>query len=649
MATLNIGASTPLNIDDAVLAPYKARVQSGEDATKVSQEFFQMVGQDIQANAFIKNAQGNATGATNESFLRKYGYDGNSNSTNYAMNLLSSMSGDSAGIGALSAIFQNKEQPTQYTPGSLTSGNPEVVAGTEKPANTDSDKGYVFNDPNDPGMVAYRERLAAQGQIPQGQTPEGQQSQTGQAPQTQGVPTVPVSNYTGPSVVDYLNSIGQPSDYNSRALLAQRMGIQNYSGTATQNTQLLSSLRGGQTQVNPNVFTSSSPAVISPAPPEMPSAGVNTSLLGQYGLSTPSPQQSPMKSFADTYKELLSNIGVPEIKKEFDNVQKEYDELQNELNDKIIEVNDNPWLSEGIRLKEVQKLQDKYEGKTSILTNKLKLYNSLYEQGVDEAKFVAQQAYQQYQFDTGVQLKLYEIAQKQLDAERDITQQDFENDIALQKLGIDMANAKSSGLSPAQINTTVNSIASAFDGEPVVKEYNTLAAYVNTFNNLGTSATDDQARIYAFAKVMDPNSVVRESEYKTVQEYAQALLKTKGINVARVFTSIGTLTQEARNAMSKTLQTRFDVQQKLYNQVSGDYQRQINDAYSGTPRTITNYQIPQTGGQTGATGVSYDDPAWLTSYNYDQDVASAREAIEQGADRNQILQILKRKYAVVEL
>ena len=248
----------------------------------------------------------------------------------------------------------------------------------------------------------------------------------------QPVPTTPVSNYAGPSVVDYLNSIGQPSDVNSRRLLAQKMGIQNYDPRiGSKNTELLNSLRAGQAIANPNVNTSSTPPVLSSAPPQAPSIGVDASLLGQYGLSTPNPQQSPMKSFTDTYKELLSNLGVPDIKEEFDKVQKEYDNLQNELNDKISDINDNPWLSEGVRVKQIRSLQDRYEGKTGILTNKLNLYNSLYEQGVDEAKFVAQNAYAQYQFEVGTQLKLYELGQKQLDAERSLTQQAFENTLAV--------------------------------------------------------------------------------------------------------------------------------------------------------------------------------------------------------------------------
>lgn len=68
------------------------------------------------------------------------------------------------------------------------------------------------------------------------------------------------SNYTGASIVDYLNSKGKASDYNSRAGLATQNGITNYTGTAAQNTQLLNSLRSGTagttTTTNTNAPTS---------------------------------------------------------------------------------------------------------------------------------------------------------------------------------------------------------------------------------------------------------------------------------------------------------------------------------------------------------------------------------------------------------
>lgn len=59
------------------------------------------------------------------------------------------------------------------------------------------------------------------------------------------------SSYSGVSVVDYLNSIGQASDYASRAKLAADKGITNYTGTAEQNTQLLSMMKGSTSPIIP--------------------------------------------------------------------------------------------------------------------------------------------------------------------------------------------------------------------------------------------------------------------------------------------------------------------------------------------------------------------------------------------------------------
>ena len=51
--------------------------------------------------------------------------------------------------------------------------------------------------------------------------------------------------YQGVSIVDYLKSVGQPSDFASRKIFAQQQGISNYTGSAQQNTQLLNTLKSG--------------------------------------------------------------------------------------------------------------------------------------------------------------------------------------------------------------------------------------------------------------------------------------------------------------------------------------------------------------------------------------------------------------------
>jgi len=52
-----------------------------------------------------------------------------------------------------------------------------------------------------------------------------------------------MADYTGNSIVDYLSSTGQDSSYAARAKMAAERGINNYSGTAAQNTQMLGGLR----------------------------------------------------------------------------------------------------------------------------------------------------------------------------------------------------------------------------------------------------------------------------------------------------------------------------------------------------------------------------------------------------------------------
>lgn len=69
-------------------------------------------------------------------------------------------------------------------------------------------------------------------------------------------PTNSGSAYNGNSIVDYLKSIGKPSDFNSRCGYAKQYGISNYTGTASQNTALLNAMRGngGASAAKPSVI-----------------------------------------------------------------------------------------------------------------------------------------------------------------------------------------------------------------------------------------------------------------------------------------------------------------------------------------------------------------------------------------------------------
>ena len=55
----------------------------------------------------------------------------------------------------------------------------------------------------------------------------------------------PVSS-TYNSIVEALNSIGVDSSFNNRKQIAVKNGINNYTGTATQNIELLDKLKAGR-------------------------------------------------------------------------------------------------------------------------------------------------------------------------------------------------------------------------------------------------------------------------------------------------------------------------------------------------------------------------------------------------------------------
>jgi len=122
-------------------------------------------------------------------------------------------------------------------------------------------------------------------------------------PQDQNVPVKRAENpytteYQGPSIVDFLAKSGQKSDMASRQALAQRMGIQNYKGTAEQNTQMLNALKKQaqdfaktpQVATPAQVAQAQQPATTSP---EKPLQVGNVSIGKPSGtVSAPSSQQS---------------------------------------------------------------------------------------------------------------------------------------------------------------------------------------------------------------------------------------------------------------------------------------------------------------------------------------------------------------------
>lgn len=133
---------------------------------------------------------------------------------------------------------------------------------------------------------------------------------------------------------------------------------------------------------------------------------------------------------------------------------------------------------------------------------------------------------------------------------------------------------------PIKLRPQVEKIASNFDNEAIVKRYNTIAGdygLTQSIDNNTKNPADQQAIIYAFAKAMDPDSVVREGEYATVQKYSSSWAKTFGFNAQRVIDEgAPILTPTAIAKIKETIESKYSVINNQYQNLYNDYGRRIN-------------------------------------------------------------------------
>jgi len=314
------------------------------------------------------------------------------------------------GAGAYSTLpefnLADIQTALQKLGGKLPTGNVSQVVDPTNPnaTNTLNAQGQVISQPNAPGQPG------AITPTPSYTNPNANFQNTGSTAGftnnvQQGAQPQTSSGYMGPSIVDYLSSIGQPSDYASRAALAAANGIQNYTGTAAQNTQLLQMLRsqGGATGKNASGITTGG---------TMGGSTQNTGStnnIGSTGASDPYAGLDPIQKQVKMYTDAASALGLPTIKQQYQSMLDKQKELTDEMNKKISDVNNNPWYSEGIRVKEIQKIQDKYKTDLETYSNLATLYDSLYKQGQAQVEKIVSGA------EADVKAA-NDLAQKQLDA-----------------------------------------------------------------------------------------------------------------------------------------------------------------------------------------------------------------------------------------
>jgi hypothetical protein len=172
----------------------------------------------------------------------------------------------------------------------------------------------------------------------------------------------------------------------------------------------------------------------------------------------------------------------------------------------------------------------------------------------------------------------------------------YQNEDANRKRSVSVSNTfmGNTGLTKDQWNN-VQKITGQFDGEAITKKYNQVAegyTFASSMDNNSNNPADDQALIYSFAKAMDPDSVVREGEYATVQKYSQSWLENFGFNAQRVVANKEFLTPEARANIKSSIGKKYNAIKPQYDNLYNEYGRRIDQVtgQSGTGSSyITNY------------------------------------------------------------
>lgn len=204
---------------------------------------------------------------------------------------------ESAGLSYESTPFAKLQEQFQggITPPEFGNAGP---VGTKQQTSSFTTNDFASSFQQQFGRVPTQAELqqAISGRS-QGQTKEQILGTFGTA--TAQVPTYAGGNQVTPSIVDFLNSVGQPSDFATRAKIAAQNGITNYTGTAEQNTQLLNKLR------------STPQAPSSGLTPESFNKAISTTLPGGIEPTT-SIERAIVNSANSTLQDIIQQLTPPE-------------------------------------------------------------------------------------------------------------------------------------------------------------------------------------------------------------------------------------------------------------------------------------------------------------------------------------------------
>lgn len=184
---------------------------------------------------------------------------------------------------------------------------------------------------------------------------------------------------TGQSYADVLSSI-----YNSRADLQQ---LYNPDGSAKNPNDPrianIPTLNDWAAQYGVNEHPELQAA--GQAAPAVGPDGQPVAADGQLPTTEPAVAEDPVSHVNNIYNQVYEKLGLSSLKASIEDYNKQLLKLRDTKVDDANKINSNPWLSEGIRVREVAKLDEKYDQKEGNLLAYMQMATSLYNTGLSQA------------------------------------------------------------------------------------------------------------------------------------------------------------------------------------------------------------------------------------------------------------------------
>lgn len=155
------------------------------------------------------------------------------------------------------------------------------------------------------------------------------------------------------------------------------------------------------------------------------------------------------------------------------------------------------------------------------------------------------------------------------------------------------AQKKSSGSGSSNITSdNERALLGQFRGEQIVKDFNVnlqKKLSVESIVKAGVGGPGDLALVFEFMKALDPNSVVRESEYATAAKsgniFAGAFARFNGY----LKENGGFLPPQVQQAFLSLVNAKFDVQKKLYDNLAQSYKDIAKRQNLNPDNVVVNY------------------------------------------------------------